>query len=468
MPATPKATKSTTPVKAEVSANWAAHQKNIGPKNVPTPNLSRPQRKRKASQFTSARLLSPASAVPAQYLPASSSSSSSNIIKNMMKSLQKSSKSHPPISLPSSSTATQLRNPTVPSPSSTLELATSSNDIAHLRKMVQGKLGYTREESKPGKYIAIDCEMVGVGPNGNRASLARVSVVNFLGAVLLDAYVKQTEEVFDYRTKWSGIHPEHLESPDAKSFDDVQKLVQELLTDKVLVGHAVFHDLKALMLTHPAASTRDTQKCVELNNKYPTILNLSLRMLATNELKVEIQANEHNSIEDARTAMAIYRLFKGNWDKVLPPPTRPQPPAPTSDTPAKHSTAKSQPPLPECTSLLGFPSSSLALHVDMSTPKPKVVGKQRSPSPRASSLRSKMTANAVRKARAPASQRVQKTKANGGISSGLSVVVRRRGGVKEVKGHGKVRGSRQSGGKSEVRNGATKASTDGGWWSTLS
>jgi hypothetical protein len=47
--------------------------------------------------------------------------------------------------------------------------------------------------------------MVGVGIEGSESSLARVSLVNFHGAVILDELVRQKERVVDYRTQWSGI-----------------------------------------------------------------------------------------------------------------------------------------------------------------------------------------------------------------------------------------------------------------------
>lgn len=47
--------------------------------------------------------------------------------------------------------------------------------------------------------------MVGVGVDGKESSLARVSIVNFYGAVQLDEYVRQRERVVDYRTEFSGI-----------------------------------------------------------------------------------------------------------------------------------------------------------------------------------------------------------------------------------------------------------------------
>lgn len=58
---------------------------------------------------------------------------------------------------------------------------------------------------RAGKYLAIDCEMVGVGVDGSESSLARVSLVNYHGVVQLDEYVKQREKVVDYRTRYSGI-----------------------------------------------------------------------------------------------------------------------------------------------------------------------------------------------------------------------------------------------------------------------
>ena len=59
--------------------------------------------------------------------------------------------------------------------------------------------------TRPGKFLALDCEMVGVGIDGAESSLARVSLVNFYGAVILDEFVRQKERVMDYRTQWSGI-----------------------------------------------------------------------------------------------------------------------------------------------------------------------------------------------------------------------------------------------------------------------
>lgn len=75
-----------------------------------------------------------------------------------------------------------------------------------------------------------------------RSSLARVSVVNFHGHVVLDTFVRQKERVTDYRTWVSGVRAQDL--TDAPTFETVVKQVSEILKGRVLVGHAVHNDLE--------------------------------------------------------------------------------------------------------------------------------------------------------------------------------------------------------------------------------
>lgn len=60
------------------------------------------------------------------------------------------------------------------------------------------------------RALAMDCEMVGVGPKGEESVVARVSIVNQYGKCVYDKYVKPTQPVTDYRTAVSGIRPENL------------------------------------------------------------------------------------------------------------------------------------------------------------------------------------------------------------------------------------------------------------------
>ena len=65
---------------------------------------------------------------------------------------------------------------------------------------------------RPGRYIAIDCEMVEVTGESSRPkdALARVSAVNYYGYPLLDLFVTPKGRVTDFRTNVSGIRPSNI------------------------------------------------------------------------------------------------------------------------------------------------------------------------------------------------------------------------------------------------------------------
>ncbi|QRV84386.1 exonuclease domain protein [Ceratobasidium sp. AG-Ba] len=223
----------------------------------------------------------------------------------------------------------------------------ASNEVKQLRKLILG-VGTAAEAlvGEPGRYLALDCEMVGVGEGAKESSLARASIVDYHGRVVLDEYVQQRERVTDYRTQWSGIRPEDMIH--AKPFREVQDRVAELLApaDRILVGHALHNDLSALLLSHPASRTRDTQvyagkkpaprpiksrskgkqsaDTLDADTLAPTLWekyrtpHVGLKKLVKGELDVDIQQGEHSSVTDARAAMAIYRLHKRAWDASLP------------------------------------------------------------------------------------------------------------------------------------------------------
>ncbi|KAI0318533.1 ribonuclease H-like domain-containing protein [Amylostereum chailletii] len=164
----------------------------------------------------------------------------------------------------------------------------------------------------PGTYIALDCEMVGVGPLGSESSLARVSVVNYNGAVLLDSFVRQKERVTDWRTRWSGVRESDMVN--AKSFEEVQLIVSDLLKNRTLVGHAVHNDMQALMLSHPRAQTRDTQHLAHKHGQ-SRAPRPALRNLVSDMFGLAIQDGEHSSVIDARATMAVFRLHRKQWER---------------------------------------------------------------------------------------------------------------------------------------------------------
>lgn len=162
-----------------------------------------------------------------------------------------------------------------------------------------------------GKYIAIDCEMVGVGEGGYEHALARVSIVDFHGRQIYDSYVRPKEHVVDWRTRISGITPKHMAA--ARDFEAVQLEVANLLQGRIVVGHDLRHDLEVLILDHPRKDIRDTARFSGFK-KYGHGPKPALRVLAREILGVEIQSGQHSSIEDARVAMLLFRKYKPAFD----------------------------------------------------------------------------------------------------------------------------------------------------------
>ncbi|KAL5292419.1 REXO4 family protein [Megaselia abdita] len=195
-----------------------------------------------------------------------------------------------------------------------------SSDVAPQTQTTNRNQNKKKKKTPPNnlgmEIVSIDCEMVGVGLNGTDDMLARVSIVNQKGEILLDKYVKPTEPVVDYRTKYSGIRPQDITN--AEEFEKVQDEVIDLLEGKVIVGHAVHNDLRVLYIKHPFKLLRDTSKFKPLARLVGTHGGTpSLRKLTKALLGKDIQDGEHDSVEDARAAMDIYNKTSVEWEKYI-------------------------------------------------------------------------------------------------------------------------------------------------------
>ncbi|XP_029141271.1 apoptosis-enhancing nuclease-like [Protobothrops mucrosquamatus] len=180
------------------------------------------------------------------------------------------------------------------------------------------------------KRVAIDCEMVGTGPSGKTSELARCTVVSYDGDVIYDKYVLPEYPIVDYRTRWSGITWKHMRK--AINFRIAQGEIIQILKDKIVVGHALHNDFRALKYFHPRAWRRDTSHCPLLKKKVASSLkpSMSLKNLAHQLLHKNIQVGKrgHSSVEDAQASMELYRLVEFQWEELLTP----RHPASLSDT----------------------------------------------------------------------------------------------------------------------------------------
>jgi RNA exonuclease 4 len=202
----------------------------------------------------------------------------------------------------------------------------------------QGYLEYDDDDS----YRALDCEMVGVGTEGRRSMLARVTVVNGHAMLIYDAWVQPTEPVTDYRTAISGVTaahilPQHNRSSGGQetsthggtvplvTLEECRRHVRALLSGKILIGHGLDNDLSALQLSHPRRDIRDTawyapfmKHCVHRQGGENNIGwgPSKLRDLAWQHLRMRIQVpgQSHSAREDAVAALRLYQSVQSEWE----------------------------------------------------------------------------------------------------------------------------------------------------------
>jgi RNA exonuclease 4 len=174
------------------------------------------------------------------------------------------------------------------------------------------------------QYLALDCEMVGVGPYGSRSALARVTIVNWDGDIIYDQLIRPTETVTDYRTFVSGICAEDFDDYEqVMNIETCRAQVLDLLKGKILVGHALKNDLYALQLNHPWQQIRDTAKYEPFMKQrfedgiyWPRKLK-DLVYEHLDGMEIQKLGHPHSAYEDAHSAMLLYQNVRTKWEKVM-------------------------------------------------------------------------------------------------------------------------------------------------------
>ncbi|KAI0129433.1 exonuclease [Xylariales sp. AK1849] len=190
------------------------------------------------------------------------------------------------------------------------------------------------EEVTSDTIIAIDTEFVStsnaeieITSDGDERTirptvhaLARTSVLRGSGidegVPFIDDYVSIKEKVVDYLTAFSGIHPEDLDANRTR-----HNLVHLKIAYKKMwillnlgcnfLGHGLKQDFRVINIHVPRAQIIDTS---DLFFQPAKKRKLSLQFLAWCLLKEDIQLETHDSIEDARTALRLYRKYQEFMD----------------------------------------------------------------------------------------------------------------------------------------------------------
>ncbi|KAL2689869.1 poly(A)-specific ribonuclease [[Neocosmospora] mangrovei] len=226
------------------------------------------------------------------------------------------------------------------------------------------------EAPGPDTIIALDTEFVAVrqpeiemNSDGERETirpivyaLARASVVRGQGedegTPFIDDYISIREPIVDYLTSYSGITEQDLDPRVSKHSLLPLKLAYKkmwILLNRgcKFLGHGLKQDFRVINIHIPKSQIIDTIDLFFLKSR---LRKLSLAFLAWYLLKEDIQMETHDSIEDSRTALKLYKkylefqdagiletmlqdIYRAGRDVNFKPPRKDDSNVPRSDTP---------------------------------------------------------------------------------------------------------------------------------------
>ncbi|KAI3407797.1 hypothetical protein GPALN_014135 [Globodera pallida] len=184
---------------------------------------------------------------------------------------------------------------------------TQTQRLSTLRRYVETPRPFGVGDPRSKKVYALDCEMVYTvwGPE-----VARLSVVDITGELILDVIIRPEHRIVDCNTKFSGLNTDQVMAGECDLHEAQQRLFELVNTETVLVGHSLESDLRSMRLVH--------RRVVDTSVVYPHRMGppykRALKTLAAEIMQLIIQDDEsgHDSKEDALACMRIMlRKVKG-------------------------------------------------------------------------------------------------------------------------------------------------------------
>ncbi|TFK57483.1 hypothetical protein OE88DRAFT_139281 [Heliocybe sulcata] len=174
------------------------------------------------------------------------------------------------------------------------------------------------------RYLAVSVQNVFVGTR--IPMVARVSMADYRGNIVLDTFVRPIQPVTDYRTGETGLYPAHLAN--GRSFYEVQREIATVIREKILIGYCLWDFLSVIGTSHPAIDTRDVALFLPFRQTLRSKKMLTLPTLVDRLMARNIGAAYEDPLENARATLDLFRsceelwedmIKSGNWPCSLPP-----------------------------------------------------------------------------------------------------------------------------------------------------
>ncbi len=167
-----------------------------------------------------------------------------------------------------------------------------------------------KDYKKATSIIAIDCEMVIC--EDEQSHLARLSVVNFNRHVLFDEIIKPALKVKNYLTSVTNL--DSFKIHHARSLKDYEPQLKKLFSNRLVVGHTLDKDIEVLMKSGLDLKANKIRDIAIFPYFMKGKFKVALKELSEKFLQIKIQGACHSSVEDARAALELYKLYKKEID----------------------------------------------------------------------------------------------------------------------------------------------------------